>query len=53
MGANAVRLPTPHGEMSLLTQFESELIKKPGFSADLLDLHDPGCAMWMSREDYM
>ena len=53
MGANAVRLPTPHGEMSILTQIESKLIKNPGFSADLLDLHDPGCAMWMSREDYM
>ena len=53
MGANAVRLPTPYGEFLFyftLTQY-SEI--STVFSGDLLDLHDPGCAMWMSREEYM
>ena len=51
MGANAVRLPTPYGEFVFVKTLRVGISLV--FSGDLLGLHDPGCAMWMSREEYM
>ena len=54
MGANAVRVPAPFGKLNPKWLVIARAVQegKP-FSGDLLDLHDPGCAVWMSREDYM
>jgi hypothetical protein len=53
MGANAVKVPAPYGTHFNFTSFFASSCKTVYFTDDLLNLREPGTAVWMSREEYI